>query len=77
MIFDNAPDQEAVQQFVPPAGTGRVLITSQSAAWPRGEAVEVPVLDTAVAAGFLVNRTGDADEEAAKELAGGLAGVKG
>jgi len=52
-----------------------VLITSQSAAWPRGEAVEVPVLDAAVAAGFLVNRTGDADEEAAEELAGELGGL--
>jgi len=52
-----------------------VLITSQSAAWPRGEAVEVPVLDAAVAAGFLVNRTGDADEEAAEDLAGELGGL--
>ena len=75
VIFDNAPGQEAVQQFVPPAGIGQVLITSQSAAWPRGQAVEVPVLDTGVAAGFLVNRTGDADERAAQELAGELGGL--
>jgi hypothetical protein len=75
VVFDNAQGQEAVQPFVPPAGRGRVLITSQSAAWPRGEAVEVPVLDTEVAAGFLVNRTGDADEQAAAELAGALGGL--
>ena len=47
LVFDNAPDQEAVQRFVPPAGRGRVLITSQSAGWPRGQALEVPVLGTA------------------------------
>ena len=75
LVFDNAEGHEAVQRFVPPAGRGRVLITSQSAAWPRGEAVEVPVLDTEVAAGFLVNRTGDADEQAAAELAGALGGL--
>jgi hypothetical protein len=75
LVFDNADGQEAVQRFVPPAGNGRVLVTSQSAAWPRGQAVEVPVLDTEVAAGFLVNRTGDAAEQAAEDLAGELGGL--
>ena len=65
LIFDNAPDQASVQAFLPPAGNGRVLITSQNALWPPGQAVEVPVLDTEVAAGFLVNRTGDPDSQAA------------
>jgi Tetratricopeptide repeat len=75
LVFDNAPDQEAVQRFVPPAGKGRVLITSQSVVWPRGWAVEVPPLGTVVAAGFLVNRTGDPDERAAEDLAGELGGL--
>jgi hypothetical protein len=75
VAFDNAPGQEAVQRFLPPAGRGRVLITSQSAAWAGSQAVEVPVLDTAVAAGFLVNRTGDADERTAEDLAGELGGL--
>jgi hypothetical protein len=75
LIFDNAPGQEAMRRFVPSAGRGRVLITSQSAAWPRGQAVEVPVLDTEVAAAFLVNRTGDADQRAAVELAEELGGL--
>ena len=75
VVFDNAPGQEAVQRFLPPAGRGRVLITTQSAVWPRGQAVEVPVLDTGIAAGFLVNRTGDPDERAAEELAGELGGL--
>jgi hypothetical protein len=75
VAFDNAPGQEAVQRFLPPAGRGRVLITSQSAAWAGSQAVEVPVLDIVVAAGFLVNRTGDADERTAEDLAGELGGL--
>jgi hypothetical protein len=75
LIFDNAPGQEAVQQFLPPAGNGRVLITSQSAQWPRGQAVEVAPLGTEVAAFFLVNRTGDQASQAAAALAKELGGL--
>ena len=64
-----------MQRFLPPAGHGRVLITSQNAVWPHGQALEVPVLDTEVAAAFLVSRTGDPDEQAATELAGELGGL--
>jgi hypothetical protein len=75
LLFDNAPDQASVQRFLPPAGHGRVLVTSQSALWPPGQGLEVPVLDVQAAAGFLVNRTGDPDEQAAAELAGELGGL--
>ena len=75
LVFDNASGQGGVRPFLPPAGKGRVLITSQSSAWPHGQAMEVPVLDTEVAAGFLVNRTGDADERAAVDLARELGGL--
>jgi hypothetical protein len=75
LVFDNAPDRTAVDAFLPPAGPGRVLITSQSALWPPGWAAEVPVLVTDVAAGFLVSRTGDPDERAATELASELGGL--
>ncbi len=75
LVFDNAPDQASVQRFLPPAGHGRVLVTSQSALWPPGQGLEVPVLDVQVAAGFLVNRTGDPDGPAAAELAGELGGL--
>ena len=51
--------------FVPPAGRGRVLITSRNQIWPPGQALDVPVLDPEVAAEFLVNRTGDPDQQAA------------
>jgi hypothetical protein len=44
VVFDNAPDRAAVEAFVPPAGPGRVLITTQDQRAP-GQALDVPVLD--------------------------------
>jgi hypothetical protein len=75
LVFDNAPDPEAMQAFLPPAGAGRVLITSRNALWPPGQAVDVPVLDTEVAAGFLVDRTGDHDRQSAVGLAEATGGL--
>jgi hypothetical protein len=75
MIFDNAPSQASVWAFVPPAGKGQVLITSQSAVWPSSQAVEVPMLDIEVAAVFLVKQTGDPDSQTAAALARELDGL--
>jgi hypothetical protein len=75
LIFDNAPDQASVRRFLPAVGRGRVLVTSQSAVWPPGQALEVPVLGADVAAGFLVNRTGDPDSDAAVGVAAELGGL--
>jgi Tetratricopeptide repeat len=75
VAFDNAPDRASVERFLPPAGPGRVLITSQSALWPPGQVLEVPVLAAGVAAGFLVSRTGDPDDQAASGLAEELGGL--
>ncbi len=72
LIFDNAADLASVAAFLPPAGPGRVLITSQNQSWPHGQALEVPVLGTEVAVEFLVSRSGDPDRQAAAELAGEL-----
>jgi hypothetical protein len=69
LVLDNAPSAAAVRDVLPPAGGGRVLVTSQDAHWPGGRVVEVPVLDREVAAGFLLARTGSADVSAAGELA--------
>ena len=75
LVFDNAPDRASVQAFLPPAGRGRVLVTSRSALWPPGQGMDVPVLDTEAAAGFLLARTGDPDQRAATDLAGELGGL--
>ena len=69
LIFDNAPDPAAVRAMLPPAGRGRVLITSQNPHWPDAEALEVPLLDQRAAAGFLLKRTGSAEELPAEDLA--------
>jgi hypothetical protein len=74
LIFDNAPDMAAVRAFLPPAGHGQVLITSQNPNWP-GQGLDVPVLGTDVAAAFLSDRTGDRDPKSAAALAGELSGL--
>jgi Tetratricopeptide repeat len=74
LIFDNAADMASAAAFLPPAGPGRVLITSQNPNWP-GPVLDVPVLDPDVAAGFLVSRTGDPDRQAALDLADMLGGL--
>jgi len=73
LIFDNVPDAGSVWKFLPPAGQGRVLITSQNAHWSAG--LDVPVLEPQVSAAFLVNRTTDLDMAAAAELADELGGL--
>jgi hypothetical protein len=74
VIFDNAMDLASLAAFLPPAGPGRVLITSQNPAW-ADLALEVPLLDPDTAAGLLVSRTGDPDRQAARDLAVGLGGL--
>ena len=74
LIFDNAADLASVAEFLPPAGPGRVLITSQNAAWP-GQVLDVPMLDRDAAAGFLASRTGDPDQQGALVLAVELGGL--
>jgi hypothetical protein len=75
VVFDNVSDRASVAPFVPPAGPGRVLITTQNQHWPPSQALDVPVLDPEVAADFLVNRTGNRDRAAARELAAELGGL--
>ena len=75
LVFDNVPERASILGFLPPAGRGRLLITCQNPAWPPGQVLEVPVLDTEIAADFLVSRTGDSDRASAVELARQLGGL--
>jgi Tetratricopeptide repeat len=75
VIFDNAADLAAVAAFLPPAGPGRVLITSQNPNWPDDQALHLPLLGAEVAADFLVSRTDDPDQRSARDLAGELDGL--
>ena len=75
LIFDNVSDRSAIEAFLPPAGRGRVLITSQNELWPFRQGIDVPVLKTDVAADFLMKRTSDTSHQSARllaELLGGL-----
>jgi len=75
VVFDNAVGHAALRGVLPPAGHGHVIVTSQDPHWPAGQAVEVPMLDVDVAAEFLVNRTGAADKNAARDVAEELGGL--
>jgi DNA-binding CsgD family transcriptional regulator len=75
LLFENVAGPEAIQALLPPAGDGRILITSQNQLWRPGHVLDVPVLGQHVAAKFLVNRTGMNDTTAAWELAGELGGL--
>ena len=75
LVFDNAVDAVSVAEFLPPAGPGRVLVTSQNPAWQTGQTMEVSVLAPEIAADFLVQLTGDPDRQAAEELAEELDGL--
>ena len=74
LVFDNAADMASVAAFLPPAGPGRVLITSQNRNWP-GQPMDVPVLAPELAAEYLVGRTDDANWQAARDLADELGGL--
>jgi hypothetical protein len=75
VVFDNAHDRASIEPFLPPAGPGRVLITTQNQHWQPGKVLDVAVLDTEVAARFLLTRTGDPDQATARELAVELGGL--
>lgn len=76
LIFDNVPAPGAVEAVLPPAGGGRVLITSRNPLWGAGQTIEVPMLGQRVAAAFLIDRTrGVGQEVAARDLADELDGL--
>jgi hypothetical protein len=72
LILDNAPDEAAVRNVLPPVGRGHVLITSRSAAWSDIIGVEVPVLERQAATEYLLARAGEADAQAAGQLVDAL-----
>jgi len=73
LVFDNAPGPMELRDYLPQAATGHVLITSRNPSW-RGVAspLSVQVLERAESVGFLLKRTGQADEEVADALADAL-----
>jgi transcriptional regulator with XRE-family HTH domain len=75
LIFDNVVKRTSLERFLPPAGDGRVLITTQNQHWPTGQGLNVSVLGPEVASDFLLNRTTDSNRAAALELAVQMGGL--
>jgi tetratricopeptide (TPR) repeat protein len=73
----NVDDAEVVQQLLPRGGGGHVLITARPEVGWAGlaEVMPVEVLDEDSAARFVLERTGDEDEQAARALAQTLGGL--
>ena len=58
LIFDNAPDPEALESLWPPSGSGDVLVTSRHTAWAHlgGNPVRVRAFTATAAVTFLQKR---------------------
>ncbi|MEU6998432.1 tetratricopeptide repeat protein [Nonomuraea sp. NPDC046570] len=75
LVYDDVPDPATIAGIVPPAG-GEVVITSRHHRWDTVAAVlEVTSFDVKGAARYLLARTGDPDEPAARRIAARLGGL--
>jgi tetratricopeptide (TPR) repeat protein len=76
LVYDNAEQPADLAGLRPAGGAGHVLITSRNPAW-RGIAtpIAVDVLTNHEAVAFLLLRTGNSDQAAARELAEQLGGL--
>jgi len=70
LVFDNVEKPEDLKEYRPQGGPGHVLITSRNPVWGRvARPLEVRVLPREQSVEFLLKRTGQEDENAAKSLA--------
>ncbi|MCF4130280.1 FxSxx-COOH system tetratricopeptide repeat protein, partial [Methylobacterium sp. SyP6R] len=77
LIYDNAPNRQAVRPYLPRGGAAQVLVTSNAPDWGGiAEPVPLEVWPSEVGADYLMKRTGRAGEQgAALELAEALGGL--
>jgi tetratricopeptide (TPR) repeat protein len=76
LVYDNATSPVDLTRYLPPAGSGHVLITSRNPAWDEvATPVAVDVLSRAQAVAFLAQRTDSGDQASLEELAGALRGL--
>jgi serine/threonine protein kinase len=70
VVFDNAPNPDAIRSFLPRTSTGHVLVTSRHQSWRElGLSLPVEELDPREAVEFLLRRTDESDRAAAAQLA--------
>ncbi len=73
LVFDDVPDLEALQEFVPAHGSAKVVITTaRRPAANLGSAVPIDVYSFAEASAYLAGRTGLDDEAGAAAVATSL-----
>lgn len=69
LIFDDAPDADAIRAYIPGSVTGHVLVTSRNAEWKGlGKSFCLRVLERADAIEFLLKRSGRTFEPSAFTL---------
>ncbi|MGC0374155.1 tetratricopeptide (TPR) repeat protein [Streptomyces sp. SAI-229] len=73
LVFDNAEDVDAVRQYFPTNGPGKVIVTSRNRAWERvATPLPVNVFDREESIELLQRRSPDLSEEDADRLAEAL-----
>jgi len=73
LVFDNAQEFKDLENFLPRAGSGHVIITSRKQSWGGvARMLTVDMFTPAESVAFLRRRTGQNDEDAAKALAEAL-----
>ncbi len=79
LVFDNADDPERIVSYLPPQGTGHILITSRATDFqdiPSARTIPIDKMTEPEAVDFLFKRTDlkrtDANKNAAEKLAGEL-----
>jgi len=70
LIYDNVPDEQSIEDFVPRGATGHVIITSRDTRWDRIAApLAVDLWERSESVAFLRERTGESDDREADKLA--------
>ena len=70
LVLDNAPGPAEARDYVPRGATGHVIITSRHRAWADvASPLSLQVFERAESVRFLLDRTGETDEDAADALA--------
>ena len=70
LVFDNAPNPNAIEFYLPHGSAGHVVVTSRYAAWGGvARPLPVKVWEPRESVEFLLKRTGHEDEAAAGQLA--------
>ena len=70
LVFDNAPDPNAIESYIPHGSAGHLVVTSRYSAWGRlARPLPVRVWQSRESVEFLLRRTRQEDEAAAGQLA--------